>query len=909
MKMPRKILAFAIVATIVLNAAPIALACGPGYIEPVFAFEGSPDIPFEQFTGGNIGIVRPTFGPKALVIAYRYLNGGGFNAVEQKQLVHALRATEPDETSEEDAVKGWLEARKDVLPDEKLPSIYTDRPAYGGYNFFPNCTANAFEVAAKTLKDRAGTYGSDNRFVREWLDGQDRVFDICSSGSKPPDEINAEMPDWLKKDRAYQIAAAHFYMMKYGEARRRFAEIAADGDSPWRQTADYLVGRTLVREASLTKAETRQLELYEQAEQQLQSVLYRGGNYADAAEKLLNLVKYRIRPKERIAELSRTLAFANGNQNLRQDLIDHSWLLDKFEAEVASSIEQQKRKEREAEEARTLSEEERQRRAANGNKAAENKSQWELERDAIENGEIIRIGYSYAVPGQEYAAYASIQVPFDASDEQILTAFARHLGRELKPGEAEKILEQKVGALEQRKYYLGANFRFGQARRERYEGGYRTDTELPTDAIPEFLRGEDLTDWIVTFQLGDDPAYKRSVARYGETKSNPWLISALAKAKKDSPEVEKLIADGLKMSRTAPAYLTAVYHVARLKIEQGRDAEASKLLDELIASGVNDYPVSARNMFLELRLRVAKTLDEFLRFAGRRPVAFSNSGYEYGFFRDFYENEKGYWNKENYKETKEEYLNKLAREYAEMLPWDDRTIFDERTVDVMNRHFPIDLLAEAALSKELPEHLRPRMVTTVWTRAVLLGRGDLAAKFAGEAVKSVPDMAETFTRYLSIKTLAARRNEELWILIKNPKLSAFVAGGLPERGENEISSWEDGWWFPPSDTYYERGEELPKPVPKPSFVTARQAADARVERQRIADIGDAEKYLTQRVFAWATASPRDPRAPEALYIVAVINLETKYGGGNQENREDAIKMLASRYPNSPWVAKAKSEEY
>ena len=185
MKMVRKLISLAIV-VIFLSYVPAALACGPGYIEPVFSFERSPDIPFEQFASGNIGIIRPKFGEKALVVAYRYLNGGGFNAEEQKQIVDALRAKQPDDVSEEDAVKGWLAARKEVLPDEKSTGIYTERTAYSGYNFFPNCTANAFEVAAKTLRERVHSHGSDDRYVREWLQGQDRVFDICSSGSERP---------------------------------------------------------------------------------------------------------------------------------------------------------------------------------------------------------------------------------------------------------------------------------------------------------------------------------------------------------------------------------------------------------------------------------------------------------------------------------------------------------------------------------------------------------------------------------------------------------------------------------------------------------------------------------------------------------------------------------------------------
>ena len=36
--------------------------------------------------------------------------------------------------------------------------------------------------------------------------------------------------------------------------KEHFGEIAQDTESPWQETADYLVARTLIRQASLTKS-------------------------------------------------------------------------------------------------------------------------------------------------------------------------------------------------------------------------------------------------------------------------------------------------------------------------------------------------------------------------------------------------------------------------------------------------------------------------------------------------------------------------------------------------------------------------------------------------------------------------------------------------------------------------------
>ena len=319
-----------------------ASACGPPYFGSIFVFKESPDLPFSEFVGGKIGIVRPTFGRKTLFIAYRYLNGGTFTLDEQEGLVNALRGKPPEDEGEE-ALKAWVSARKEVFADEKEPpTIYRERE-YGGYDFFPNCAKNAFEVANATLKARVSTYGTDDRNLREWLAAQDLVFQNCQSGGVLPAELGPNSPTWLRKDRDYQIAAALLYSLNFEEARTRFIRIANDLESPWRETAEYLVGRTLVRQASLIRDEPKKLRLYEEAEQQLAMIATRHGKFSNAAQKLLALVKYRVRPDDRVRELAALLTNQFGNENLKQDLIDFVWLLDKIEDRILKEEEKRRR--------------------------------------------------------------------------------------------------------------------------------------------------------------------------------------------------------------------------------------------------------------------------------------------------------------------------------------------------------------------------------------------------------------------------------------------------------------------------------------------------------------------------------------------------------------------------------------
>src|SRR5687767_3590087 len=262
----RFLISFLLIFAFISNTLP----CGPAYITPVFDYKKAPENPYENFAAGRIGILKPSYHRSVLFAAYRYFNGGSFNASEQKALTDVWNAEFnnkeyiTDEVAE--AVREWIEARKAMVgKEEEKPAIYVERE-YGGYDFFPNCTKNAFETATQTLKDRIASHGSENKDVKEWVAGQDKVFTNCSSGKQTPAEPNPAMPEWLQKDRAYQIAAAAFYSLDYAEARRRFAEIAQDFQSPWQETADYLVGRTMIRQASLAKNEGKSNQIYTEAE-------------------------------------------------------------------------------------------------------------------------------------------------------------------------------------------------------------------------------------------------------------------------------------------------------------------------------------------------------------------------------------------------------------------------------------------------------------------------------------------------------------------------------------------------------------------------------------------------------------------------------------------------------------------
>ena len=111
MKKYGRALALVLVLLVLFQTTKPVNGCGPEFLQPIFVFRESPDLPFAGYTAGKIGILQPTFGNKTLVIAYRYVNGGSFSADEQRELVSALKGA-PPEKADDKAIQDWIALRQ-----------------------------------------------------------------------------------------------------------------------------------------------------------------------------------------------------------------------------------------------------------------------------------------------------------------------------------------------------------------------------------------------------------------------------------------------------------------------------------------------------------------------------------------------------------------------------------------------------------------------------------------------------------------------------------------------------------------------------------------------------------------------------------------------------------------------------
>ncbi|MFN0139029.1 MAG: hypothetical protein ACKVQW_02945 [Pyrinomonadaceae bacterium] len=876
--------------SLILALLSSALPCGPGYTTPLFDTTGSPENPWSEYAAGRLGIVKPTFHRSVLIAAYRHIAGNGLNAAEQRALVDVwtaeIKNKDHGDDTVDDVVQAWVKKRKEVFEkEEKPPEIYAER-AYGGYDFFPNCTKNAFETATETLSDRIAKHGPSDANVIDWTRGQDQVFQNCSSGKRSPDDAPPGAPVWLQKDRAYQRAAAEFYSLDYEAAKRHFAEIAQDSESPWAETADYLVARTLIRQASLSKDAAKTAQFYEDAERHLQKFASRSGKFFASAERMLGLIAYRLRPKERVSELAKKIAIFGGNDNFRQDVIDYTWLMDKFEAQILSSEQMRKLDEEMKETLKT---------SPNANKVAENSSPYTPPK--IADDELQLVLYS-----PDDSTTWRFVVKTDATDDDAIVEAEKVVGRPLTDSEKTHVKDQRRTAYSDR---------FHTNRDIGYDGGNFGDEKLSPSLMPDFLRQDELTDWLFTYQMPGAEAYIYSLDRFKSTGSELWLMTALAKAEKSSTQLARLLEAAEKANTSSPAYTTIAYHTARIHLALGKNAEARKLIDEMLASG-DLLTISARNSFQTLKLDLAETMEDFLRYSLLRPYGFDFDG-SAGTIDEFIAEQKKWYNPE-YSEgkTREQYEAEVEARFTDEKLWQSRGMFDYETIETFNQHFPTVSLIDVMNSPALPDYMRRRFAIAIWTRAFLLSDMQSLNKAAPELIKAFPEFEEKLARVNAAKTPTARERALLYFVLKNPVLSPYIEDGMG-RMDNTQEQWSsDDWWCEPYDSEYNdaTNSQKPKQLPRrPAFLSPAQSSAAQAERKRLKALGDAPKFLAERVMTWARRSPMDRRVPEALYIMIEANGWTKYGcGNNEELRDQMAALLKSKYPNSEWTKKLITDE-
>lgn len=396
--------------------------------------------------------------------------------------------------------------------------------------------------------------------------------------------------------------------------------------------------------------------------------------------------------------------------------------------------------------------------------------------------------------------------------------------------------------------------------------------------ISPSLRGDDMTDWIVSFQIDNAENLDHSLQRWEATGSTPWLIASLAGIDSKHAKTSSLLRAAANIPPTSPAFATASYHSIRIDIAAGRFAEARTKLDDLLAKHRSRFNQSALNLFLHQRLLVSENLSDFVTYAQRLPAGLSwdEDGREIPADPDEAE--------ENKKTLSE-------------------THFDEDAGRILNEGMPLALLKEIVSNHTLPVARRIDVAQAVWLRAVLLGDNTTANAVAPELKTLVPEMAPALDSFLSNRQPDAKKFTAIYTWLKFPGLEPVIDIGVG-RGTplGEQDSYRDNWWC--RAAFQEKKAAVTADEPSaPIFLSPQQKAVAQRESAALAALGAAPNYLARQVVDFATRNPTDPRVPEALHLVVQ---STRYGCTDKQTgrwSKTAYDLLHHRYPNNAWTKK------
>jgi len=437
-----------------------------------------------------------------------------------------------------------------------------------------------------------------------------------------------------------------------------------------------------------------------------------------------------------------------------------------------------------------------------------------------------------------------------------------------------------------------------------------------TDYLALNYQGEgagDLSDWLKTFHLSyssydekhaqpDSSAAPHALQQWKQKSTLPWLVAALNLASATDPAVPKLLAAAEKVPTRSPGYLTVRYYALRLMISTGRKTEARRELDGILVQSA--LPAGTRNLFIEERLPLATSFDDFLKNAPERPAAI---GVDENGGDNVPPSQPG--------------------------PKPQPVFLDTYAAKVFAKRLPLDLFSQAASSASLPQSLQRDVALAAWTRAILLDDIPTAARLVPPLEKLEPSLQAGLQEFQAASSDAEKNFAAIFLILKNPGLKPYIMRGegrtefmAGEEPLKKIDDLRDNWWCasmgadPASINYYdyersEYDEKQPEPsakfrdsdtaFPYPDFLSESQRIAAGQQWDQLTKLGTAPNWLAQQTVEWAKAHPADPRIPEALYLAVRA---TRYGCTNKlttKYSKSAFDLLHEKYPQSEWAKKTK----
>ena len=388
---------------------------------------------------------------------------------------------------------------------------------------------------------------------------------------------------------------------------------------------------------------------------------------------------------------------------------------------------------------------------------------------------------------------------------------------------------------------------------------------LATDAFQSAVARPDIPepfDWVKTLESGDEA---HAVARWRATNRLPWLTVALIHASGKDDSAADLIAAASRVRADSPAYATVTYNAIRLRIERGETGGVRAQLDRLLASE-RSQPASERDAWRALRIRLATSFDDFLRWAPRTP-------------------------------TNPTEFSKDPREASAVLA--------EDSIEVLNYYTPLAKIVEAVQSQRLPAWSASSLAVTAWIRAFMMGDGAAMNTLAPVVAKDHPEWAADLTPQVGAGADAWRFRASV-LIARNAQFEPTLDVDFRKPIDPDNS-----WWCavdipqPRPESTPTVAWRLPVTMRVPdAVISPAERAEAKKEIDRLGQLGSGQSVVGPVILAWAQSHPDDPLVPEALHRVTRV---VRYGCHEDKNNgrisKAAFDLLHKRYPQNPWTAK------
>ena len=392
-----------------------------------------------------------------------------------------------------------------------------------------------------------------------------------------------------------------------------------------------------------------------------------------------------------------------------------------------------------------------------------------------------------------------------------------------------------------------------------------------------------------------------ALSRWRERRSLPWLVAALMHLAAGDDDVAAAIAASRAVEASSPAYYTLAWHRLRLLIGENKQEEARAELDQILDG--RPLPEGVENLMRYHRMKLARDLDEFLRFALRR-----------GEFVMYLPDPR----------TKLDATalplkpTNFSGDFGPTLKWRTELFqpsaryFDEDATAVGSYFMPLPMMARIAQSDRLPSNMQRDVALAVWTRAELLEDAEIANSIAPIAARYFPQYGAGWKAYQSATTPQQKKLEAALLLLRLPAASPWLVSGLGyPYMRDRIGLYGPRWWShedsddqqalnAPDNATLCDDCALPLQLAAPAFITPQDRDRARNDVARLLKLPGPPAYLGAIILSWANAQPRDPRVPEALYLVVRA---TRYGQKDSETSKAAYSLLHDRYRRNPWTSK------